>query len=153
MANPSKSSPLVELFDQILDGLDIPEPEGMLKVAAKSANARVSDFPYSIATNLKHTVFWQNHWLRKLKGGRQSSGMAEWTQDWKVPEPSEWNALRTEFLDGLREARAIAGSDPFVHGCDSDDEAIKTLCAIAIHASYHCGQINLMKRVSRKIKE
>lgn len=73
--------------------------------------------------------------------------MQEWSNDFRVPEASEWAGLRKEFLDGLAQARAIAASEPFAHKLNSDAEAVETLIRIAVHGAYHCGQMNLLKRI------
>lgn len=131
----------------ILEGFDIPAPPSLLKVSAKSASEHLESLPYSLATNLAHAVLWQNFWLQKLGGGRQASGMTEWRKDFRVPEPGEFETLRKEFVSGLEQARAIAEAEPFQHGCADDAQALDTLARIVVHASYHMGQMMLLKRV------
>lgn len=138
---------LVSIFDQLLVGADIPAPESMLKLSRREAARKLEDAPYSILTNLAHSVLWQNFWLRKLAGGRKRSNMTEWQADFAVPAPEEWEPLRQEFIEGLKLAREYAAGAP--HKCANDDEARETLVRIAIHASYHCGQMNLFKRMSK----
>jgi len=140
---------IVELFDQILNGWDIPKPEGMLKINEHNANVQLDNLPYSIATNLKHLVFWQDFWLKKLAGGKKKTGMSDWAGDWKVPEPHEWKEYRSRALEGMQIARAIAAGE-VPHELESESEAVSVLLQIAIHAAYHFGQINLMKRAIRK---
>lgn len=146
-------SALPMVFDHILGGYDIPAPEGMLKVKRDAANEQIEPAPYSLATNLAHAVLWQRFWLGKLAGGRKKSNMTEWRDDFRVPEPEEWEGLRREFVKGLKEARRIAASEPFDHKCTDDTEAIDTLTRIAVHGAYHCGQMNLLKRMSRATKK
>lgn len=143
-------SSLTALFDQILEGYDIPKPESMLKVKQGDAGQIADSAPYSLLTNLAHATLWQRFWLQKLHGGRKKSNMTEWRDDFRVPDPDEWDGLRREFLAGLREARAIAAGElPFQ--C-SDEEARDTLLRIAVHGAYHCGQMNLLKRMNRSAK-
>jgi uncharacterized damage-inducible protein DinB len=137
---------IVRMFDHILLGYDIPKPESLLKISSASASVKLDLLPYSLATNLAHTLLWQNFWLQKLAGGRQRSGPQEWSNDFKVPEISEWSHLRDSFLEGLWKARAIAESEPFLHGCENDAEAVDALLCIAVHGAYHIGQMNLLKR-------
>lgn len=141
-----------EMIRQILDGVDIPVPEKMLRVSSSSASMRGPGMPYSILENLAHTVYWQDIWLARLSGKKKSVGMKEWTEDWQSPSPGEWDGFRARFLAGLGEALEIAESEPFRHAMSSDDEAERTLIQIAVHAAYHCGQINLLKR-SQKLKK
>lgn len=141
-----------EMIRQILDGMDIPVPEKMLKISSSGASARDLAMPYSILENLAHTVYWQDIWLLRLSGKKKSVGMKEWTEDWQTPSPSDWDSYRARFLAGLGEALMIAESEPFDHAMNSDEEAEKTLIQIAVHAAYHCGQINLLKR-AQKLKK
>lgn len=140
---------LVTLFDQLIDGADFSAPEALLKVSRREAAKDLENVPYSLLTNLAHTVLWQSFWLRKMAGGRKRSTMTEWRQDFRVPEPEEWESLRIEFVEGLRAARAYAAGSP--HKCDSDAEATDTLVRIALHAAYHCGQFALLKRMSKLV--
>ncbi len=138
--NPS----IVELFDHILGGRDIPKPSGLSRMKREVAVSRHPGAPYSPLTNLAHAVLWQEAWLRSLSGIK-TSGPELWNNDFRVPEPGEYEALRARFVDGLKEARAFAtGETP--HRCPSDDKAVTTLIKIAVHASYHMGQINLLRR-------
>lgn len=136
---------IVELLDQILNGDDIPPPESMLKISTERANVQPAHAPYSIAGNLWHLVYWQDIWLFKLGGGTKSVGMKVWTEDWQTPEPGDWPELRRRALEGLRQARSYATGEA-THGMPSDADATSTLLNIAIHAAYHLGQINLLKR-------
>lgn len=140
-------SALVMQFDQILQGWDIPTPAGVLRVREDKRSAVPPGAPYSILTNLAHTVLWQDFWLKKLAGGRRKAGPPEWNHDFRVPDPSEWKPLRGRLLDGLQEARRIAASQPFDHRLPSDEEAVSTLVQILIHVSYHLGQMNLLRRM------
>ncbi|MEP0766172.1 MAG: DinB family protein [Fimbriimonadia bacterium] len=143
---------LVMQFDQILEGWDIPTPAGVLRVREDSRAAVPAGAAYSILTNLAHTVLWQDFWLQKLAGGRRKAGPPEWNNDFRVPDPSEWHALKKRLLDGLQEARRIAASEPFDHKLVSDQEAVETLIRILIHVSYHLGQMNLLRRMASSAK-
>ncbi|MEQ1933082.1 MAG: hypothetical protein ABL962_04285 [Fimbriimonadaceae bacterium] len=140
---------LVEIFNQNLEGYDIHKPETILKVSQKVAAQKQDELPYSLLTNLAHANLWQAFWLKKLAGGRKKSSMTEWRDDFRVPEPTEFDALRFEFISGLREAARIAASEPFDHKCSDDQEAIETLVRIAVHGAYHLGQMVLLKRAKK----
>lgn len=148
-----KRSVLAEAFKHLIEGYDIPTPAGMLKVKAADAAKELESLPYSVLTNLAHAVLWQDLWLARIHGGKKNSTMEEWRNDWRRPDPSEWESLRRRFIEGLHEAAAIAGAEPFVHKCDSDEEAIDRLLRILVHGAYHCGQMNLLKRALRKTKD
>lgn len=145
-------STLVNLFDQIIEGWDIPTPSALVKVKAEDAEMKLPGLPYSMLTNLAHIVTWQRIWLKKLNGLDKASRMEDWKQDWRVPKAKEWDPLRKEFLTGLLEARRIAASEPMDQKLKSDEEASKVLTALAIHAAYHMGQLNVLKRGLRARK-
>lgn len=144
---PTSNAILVDFFDQILTGEDIPVPSTMLKIKAEKAAILPEHAPYSVLTNLAHAVLWQELWLQKLHGKRKASGMQEWQNDFRIPEPSEFGALRTRFLDGLAEAREIART--MSHSLDSDEAACHVLLTIGIHASYHLGQMKCLLRITK----
>lgn len=141
---------MVETFRQIWEGDDIPAPESLLRgMNAETAATKLQHWPYSILTNLEHADFWQRVWLDRLKDLRAQS----YAKDWREPAADEWPRIKMSFLDNLKEAMRIAGSDPFEHKMKSDDVAAKTLITIAIHTSYHIGQINVLKRELRLFKK
>lgn len=140
---------LVEAFTHLIDGYDVPAPRAILKVSRASASMAVPGLPYTLLTNLHHTVVWQRFWLAKLQGGPRKSGPEQWRLDWRVPDDSEWEGLRAEFLAGLDEARRVAASEPMDHALATDAEAVDALCRILVHASYHVGQMNVLKRAGR----
>jgi uncharacterized damage-inducible protein DinB len=142
-------SALVLVFDHLIQGFDIPRPAGMLKVSGPTANRQLPDLPYSLATNLAHTLVWQEFWLAKLNGGRRKAGPQASHNDFRVPSPDEFPRLRRQFLEGLDRARAVAASEPFDHKLPTDEEAVDTLVRIAVHAAYHVGQMNVLKRSAR----
>lgn len=138
---------LVQVFDQLIGGYDIPTPAGMLRLRAETAAQTPGTAPYSLLTNLAHANLWQSLWLKKLAGEPRPPSMEVWANDFREPDPSEWKSLRAAFLDGLAEARRIAASEPFEHRLPTDAEAVETLIRIAVHGAYHCGQMNLLKRM------
>jgi uncharacterized damage-inducible protein DinB len=138
-----------EMFQQIIDGDDIPAPAGMLKMTAANAARRLPGHPYSILENLWHAVFWQTIWLDRVEGRKAKS----FIEDWQSPPASEFPKLRTQFVANLEKARKLTAAKTFKHKMDSDEKAIKTLIAMAVHDSYHIGQMNVMKRAMRKSKE
>ena len=134
------------VFTHIIEGYDIPTPEGMLKVSEKPANELLLPLPYSLAENLWHTVYWQDLWLAKLAGEPTPSPMETWTADWKTPDKKEFKQLRKNFLEGLQQAKAMCQSG---HYQVDEETARDLLTRIAVHASYHIGQMNLIKRTVR----
>ncbi|MBX3112878.1 MAG: hypothetical protein KF857_12840 [Fimbriimonadaceae bacterium] len=100
--------------------------------------------PYSPLTNLAHAVLWQDAWLKSLVGVK-TAGPDLWNNDFRIPEPEEYEGLRKRFVEGLRVARAFAAGEKHVEV--TEEKATTTLLKIAVHASYHMGQINLLRRL------
>ncbi|MBV6491291.1 MAG: hypothetical protein KJZ62_01085 [Fimbriimonadaceae bacterium] len=143
------SSHLDLLFQQILEGWDIPTPQGLLRIKQEDAAKQLPAHPYSALKNLAHAVFWQDLWLGQLAGQPRPPSEFVWQNDFRDPDPSEWPTLRRRFVEGLQEARRYCQADPPALGCDSEEKAVDLLLRIAIHASYHMGQLNLLKRALR----
>ena len=141
---------LAEAYRQILSGSDIPAPARLLNgIRPDKAAQRLPGFPYSLLENLWHAVFWQTIWLDRLDG----KATMKFTEDWQSPPASDFSKLKAQFLTNVEKAHKLAAAKSFKHKMKSDEAAIKTLIALAIHDSYHIGQINVMKRVLRKGKE
>lgn len=134
---------LVQLFDQILNGMDIPTPTGLLRIRKETVSTTNAHLPYPLVTNLAHTVMWQNLWLDKLEGKPKKPSMEVWKNDWRLADSEEWDDLRKQFVSGLNRARTLAAEGPL------DAERIETLLRIAVHGAYHMGQLNLLKRSLR----
>jgi uncharacterized damage-inducible protein DinB len=138
---------VAEVFRQTIEGLDIPAPAGMLRtIKASDAARRLPGFPYSILENLWHAVFWQEIWLNRVEGKKAASFM----QDWQSPDPTEFADLRARFVANEERARKLCSARAFKHKMASEEKALQTLVAMAVHDAYHLGQINLMKRAMRK---
>ena len=138
---------LAELYRQILSGSDIPAPSRLLGgISGKKAAERLPGFPYSILENLWHAVFWQTIWLDRLEG----KATMKFTEDWQSPAASDYPKLKARFIANVEKAHKLLSAKKLKHKMKSDDVAMKQLIAMAIHDSYHIGQINVMKRVSRK---
>ncbi|MBS1723405.1 MAG: DinB family protein [Armatimonadetes bacterium] len=138
---------VAETFRQIIDGDDIPQIRHLLKrMKVEQAVLVPDDWPYSILTNLAHADFWQTVWLNRLQGKPRP----KFQDDWREPEPSEFEAIRDSFLTGLDKAHELSQSWPIDHGMKSDESALKTLVALAVHDAYHIGQIKLMARILAK---
>jgi hypothetical protein len=87
-----------ELFRQIVEGVDIPAAESLLRtISVEKAAFKPEWAPYAILTNVAHADFWQQLWLDRLAGKRAKS----FTEDWKTPPAEEWPNVRQRFLENL----------------------------------------------------
>lgn len=127
------------VFDAVLDGWDFSAPGALLKVSGKRASIRPDGAPYSMAQNLWHAVYWQELWLRRIRGESVPPQMEVWKGDWQTPDEEDFAQLRERFESGLREARSL---------CDDEltDLQADRLVRIAMHGAYHMGQLALLKR-------
>lgn len=134
---------VAEALRQAWEGDDfMPAGKLLSRITPVQAARRLDGAPYSLLTNVAHAEFWQRLWLARLKNLRRP----KITDDWRVPQPEEWPQVRSDFLSGFAEALEIARSKPFRHEMKSDVAARKTLLKIALHNSYHLGQMRLLKR-------
>jgi uncharacterized damage-inducible protein DinB len=140
MCNPMESVALKMMFDQILDGRDIPVVGSMLRMTAKRAGECKEGLPYTLTDNLWHVVYWQELWLQELRGEKTPPMMQVWSGDWKGAEEYQFGELREKLLEGLEEARLMCKGELAV-------ERGELLMRIGIHAAYHIGQLNLIKRI------
>ena len=138
-----------EALRQVIEGDDFDSPATLLKnIKAEAAVRVVPGFPYSLATNVAHTDIWNALWLTRLEGQPKFNPFPDF------PEVSEedWPKVRSAFLANLNRAYEIACAEPFEHSCKTDATATKLLLKIAVHTSYHLGQIKLLKRALRASK-
>ncbi len=137
------SEALVDLFDQIISGEDIPKIGFLLgRLTPDQAALQLEGMPYSILTNLAHADLWQVIWMNRILGLKRPS----FREDWRVPPAEEFLVVRESFLTNLAKARDLAAAWPIDHKMKSGDAVLHTLGSLAIHTSYHIGQIKLMAR-------
>lgn len=138
---------VAECLRMVIEGDDIPPVNSLLsRITVQAASEQLEGFPYSIITNVEHADFWQRVWLARVQGEKIPS----LTEDWRVPGSSEWPQIRRSFIDNLNKAHQLASADPFQHSAKTEQDALKALMNIAVHSSYHIGQIKLMRRVQSK---
>jgi len=150
--NPTQAV-LDRLFQQILEGWDIPTPQGVLRLKQEDAVREVDAFPYPLVKNLAHAAYWQDIWLKMLEGTPRPPSMEVWKNDWREPDPSEYATPRRQFIEGVKRARWFAGEGFSTHKCASDEKAVDLLLRIAIHDCYHLGQMNTLKRGLAKLRK
>jgi len=138
---------IAEMLREVVEGVDFDSAAQVLKsVTAAKAVVVPDGCPYSIATNVAHTEQWQRSWLNQLKGLPRFDVYRD-AKDFPIVAESEWPAIRKAFVEGLEDAYAIACATPFAHHVKDEAAAFKRLTKIALHASYHLGQIKLLKRI------
>ena len=126
-----------ELYRQLIEGLDFDSASEMLGgISSEVASHRIENAPYTILENLAHAEVWQRYWLDTVEHGKAKRP----GDDWPSPEADEWEPIRRSFIDGMKRAQSLAQGEVA--------PAVKTrLIEIALHGSYHLGQIALLKRI------
>jgi hypothetical protein len=142
-----RQAAVAELLRQMAHGDDFDTAEQMLKrIAGDTAISIPEGCPYSIATNVGHAENWQHQWLNQLKGLPKFNVYRD-AKDFPAVSSEEWPEVRRRFLEGIQEAYALALAEPFTHHLKDDEAACKKLTKIALHNTYHLGQVKLMKRI------
>lgn len=125
-----------ELYRQLQEGWDFDDAAELLDpISGEEASRPVPGAPYTILQNLAHAEVWQSYWLRASEGE-----VPRPEQEWPAPAPGEWETVRRSFLEGLARAASLAAGDP-------GPSATTRLIQIALHTSYHLGQIQLLRRM------
>lgn len=135
-----------EALRQVIEGDDFESATSLLKNVKPDQAVRVVEgLPYSLATNVAHADIWNRLWLARLEGKKKFNPFP----DFPVVTEKNWPKVKDQFIENLERAYEIACAEPFEHHCKTDDSAAKTLLKIAVHTSYHLGQIKLLKRALR----
>jgi hypothetical protein len=135
-----------EALRQVVNGADFEPAKSLLKTVKPEGAVRVVEgLPYSLATNVAHADIWNRVWLASLEGKRKFNPFP----DFPVVKEKDWPKVRDQFIANIDRAYEIACAKPFEHHCRSDETAVRNLLKIAVHTSYHLGQIKLLKRVLR----
>lgn len=129
-------------------------------LAAEMAVRRVKGFPHSISQLVFHMNYWMEYELRRIRGEEPKypeHNAVSFPSAVDTEEAMEWKRRRARFLELLSEYGVLAESSraeldrqiESVH--EGDQKVAGTLEAVlwqmAVHNSYHVGQIALMRRV------
>jgi uncharacterized damage-inducible protein DinB len=141
---------LVETF------IYMPPERALEGLSSEMAERHASATVHSIAEIVAHMTFWQEWFIRRLRG--ESEPMAPSAAlGWPAVEPSSWPVLRDRFVRGLDEAAAIGQQGaarldalvtpaieypPLAHLTVRD-----ALVHIATHNAHHMGQVITLRQV------
>jgi uncharacterized damage-inducible protein DinB len=143
----SMNWPLVAL-NQLIEGEDYETPQQLLgDLTPEQATIKPAGAPYTIATQAAHFLFWHQRWLNRLNDVTNQP-ITEKNSDFPNVTSEEWPALRDRMLEALKEAAVVA------EGFERAEEAVGDngtrgghITAMAIHGSYHLGQIALLRQL------
>lgn len=119
---------------------------------------RPAGAPHSIAEELWHIVFWQDHCLQWARGvALDYPARAE--LGWKLfahITTEEWNELVARFDAGLRQAASYAGDSGMLNRFSTLKEpgaevlvptVSEVLVGLAVHNAYHLGRIVFLRQL------
>jgi len=129
-------------------------------ISAELAARHIDGFPHSIGQLVFHVNYWMSYELRRIRGERPSYPEHNSESFPSPPSPAdatEWERLRRDFAWFLNEYATLAQVPRAELGrlVESLHEADKrvagtveaVLCQMAVHNSYHVGQIAMIRRV------
>jgi hypothetical protein len=129
---------------------DFASPRSIVEgISAVQATQAIKGLPYTIADVLAHANANLKFNLVLLRDGLERS-----QENWPEVKQSEWEALRTEFLENLttlsRLAHTLNLAQIIYPATESEagwTAGYKLAASVAKHTAYHLGQIALMKRL------
>lgn len=113
----------------------------------EQAVTKLEGWPYSIAEQVAHMLFWQKNNFTVIETG-VSPEVPTAADGWPAVTEDDWPHLKDEFLAGLEKSREMARNPE-----ELNRVAIRNLTVglrlvwFTSHDSYHLGQIALMRRL------
>jgi uncharacterized damage-inducible protein DinB len=137
-----------EALRQFLNGDDFEPPERMIAdLTPERATEVPSGFPYSIADQVGHMLFWQRRWLGQINGEPLERKKGK-HGDWLRVSADQWEKVRAEFLAGLEIAAAKAKDESELpRRLRNGDTVDSVLLQLALHNTDHLGQIALIRQM------
>jgi uncharacterized damage-inducible protein DinB len=128
-------------------------------IPEKIRTLRVPSVPHSIAEELWHVVFWQDHFLRWAR--REDLAYPHHAElGWRRLDclsDSQWQELVAAFESGLTEAADIAGHPQLAERYSTLEEPgsgsgplslLELITNLAVHNAYHLGRIVQLRQMS-----
>lgn len=143
-ASPKATEMLIEDWTAHVNATD-----ALDGLSSEQAAARLDGWPYSIAEQVAHMLFWQRHSQETIETGVERN-VASAADGWPAVPEADWPQVRDEFTAALEKNRAYA-RDPEVLEKRFGDRKPYTigvrLLIMSTHDSYHLGQVVMMRRV------
>lgn len=119
----------------------------LVDLTSEQATTLPAGFPYSIADQVGHMLFWQKRWLGRINEEPLERKKGK-NGDWPRIAESEWDGVRGAFLDGLQSASELSeNAESLNRRLWNGDTVDEVLLMIVIHNSYHLGQIALIRQL------
>jgi uncharacterized damage-inducible protein DinB len=128
-------------------------------IPEKIRTLRIPNVPHSIAEELWHVIFWQDHFLRWAR--REDLAYPQHAElGWRRLDflsDSQWQELIAAFESGLSEAADIAGQPQLAERYSTLEEPssgtgpltlLELITNLAVHNAYHLGRIVQLRQIS-----
>lgn len=113
----------------------------------EQAVSKLEGWPYSIAEQVAHLLFWQRYTHQQIETGKPPE-VPSAAMGWPTVTASDWPRARDEFLQAVEKSREIARNpDTLERKCGKDYTIGVALLRDISHHSYHLGQIAFMRRL------
>jgi uncharacterized damage-inducible protein DinB len=147
----------MSLRELLVEPLIYMPPERALEgLSSEMAERHASATVHSIAEIVAHMIFWQEWFIKRLRGEAVQMAPSA-ALGWPEVQPNSWPTLRDRFVRGLDEAAAIGqqGSahleSPVTPTIEYPPLAQMTvrdaLVHIATHNAHHMGQVITLRQV------
>ena len=143
-ASPKATELLIEDWTGFTNASDI--LDGL--TPAQAVNKRPDwPWPYSVAEQVAHMLFWQEHTLTTIKTGTEPE-VPTAAVSWPAVTEADWPRVKDEFLAGLERSREVARDSETLNRVLGSNYTVgvKLLSQIT-HDSYHLGQVVLLRRM------
>ena len=125
-----------------------PASRALDDITPEQAMTKLEGWPYSIAEQVAHMLFWQRNNLETIETGVEPEVLTE-AESWPAVVVGDWPRLKDEFLSGLEQSRQIASDPenlarPILEGRLSVGLRLVWFTG---HDAYHLGQVVLMRRL------
>jgi uncharacterized damage-inducible protein DinB len=149
-----------ELQRLLLQNAAFTPPSRIVSAIPESARTlRIPNVPHSIAEELWHIVFWQDHFLRCARQedlAYPQRAQQGWRRLDSVSD-SEWKELVARFETGLNNAADMAGEMRLAERYSSLEEPrsgngpltlLELIANLAVHNAYHLGRIVQLRQIA-----
>ncbi len=143
-ASPKATEMLIEAYQGFTDASDILDG-----LTPEQAVTKLESWPYSVAEQVAHMLFYQLRALATINTGVESE-VPTAADGWPAVTQEDWPRLKDEFLAVLEKNRVLA-RDPEslnrLYPANSNATVGFYILHMVTHDCYHLGQIALLRRM------
>ncbi len=135
---------LIEVWQGSIDASDLLDG-----LTPEQAVTKLETWPYSVAEQVAHMIFWQRHTLDEIEKG-VNEDVPTAADSWPAVTLKDWPRLKDEFLANLDRSKKIARDAEMLERPLPTNDKI-TIGAFMLqqvtHDCYHLGQVTLLRRL------